>query len=166
LRTPQPYNCLMAVESYHVSDQELWFRCCAGFRIYLVSGQLADSKNFQEIPTAFPRTYRTPGGMLQMFCERILRRNRPMARQTTIKIATESLILLSSSSTRRSWCPICAAEEEMLSLEIARALCSEKSELLEDWLASARVHHARATDGSCLICLRSLVDRLQNKNPT
>jgi hypothetical protein len=40
-----------------------------------------------------------------------------MGKRTTIMIETSSLLILSSRSTVRSWCPKCAAEEQMIVLE-------------------------------------------------
>ena len=44
-----------------------------------------------------------------------------MAKQTKIIIETDSLLILRGQSSRRAWCPLCAAEEEMIALEKHRS---------------------------------------------
>jgi hypothetical protein len=40
-----------------------------------------------------------------------------MAKQTTITIETDSLLILRCRSSRLAWCPLCAAEGEVIALE-------------------------------------------------
>jgi hypothetical protein len=51
----------------------------------------------------------------------------------------------------------------MLTLERASAFYSGESASFVEWLELTDVHRSRAADG-CLICLRSLLDCLRNKN--
>jgi len=53
-----------------------------------------------------------------------------MGKRTTITIETHSLLLLHSRSTVRSWCPKCAAEEQMIALD------NTGERALEQWLNS------------------------------
>ena len=79
-----------------------------------------------------------------------------MGKRTTITIETSSLLILSSRSTVRSWCPKCAAEEQMIAIENT-AECA-----LEQWLSSGELHWSQADSGSRLICLTSLLACVQN----
>jgi hypothetical protein len=63
-----------------------------------------------------------------------------MGKRTTIMIETSSLLILSSRSTVRSWCPKCAAEEQMIALE------NTGERALEQWLNSGELHRSQ-TDG-------------------
>jgi hypothetical protein len=85
-----------------------------------------------------------------------------MGRRTTIKITTESFFFLRSSSSGLIRCPYCASE--MVTLERACALSGQKPGSLEKWLEVAGVHRLKVPDGSWLICLQSLGNRLQSKN--
>jgi hypothetical protein len=85
-----------------------------------------------------------------------------MAKQTTITIETDSLLILRSQSSRRAWCSICAAEGDMIALENARVISNLDRPALEEWLNSGELHRLQAADGSALICLNSLVARMQN----
>ena len=84
-----------------------------------------------------------------------------MAKQTTITIETDSLLILRSQSSRRAWCSICAAEGDMIELENARVISNLDRPALEEWLNSGDLHRLRAADGSALICLNSLLARVQ-----
>jgi hypothetical protein len=89
---------------------------------------------------------------------------RYMAKRMTIRITSEAFLLLRGSSTRIGWCPSCVGESEMLTLERACAFYGGESASFVEWLELTDVHRSRAADGSWLICLRSLLDCLQNKN--
>jgi hypothetical protein len=84
-----------------------------------------------------------------------------MAKQTKITIETDSLLILQCRSSRRAWCPRCAAEGEMIALENAGVISNLEPPALEEWLNSGDLHRSRATDGSTLICLNSLLARVQ-----
>jgi hypothetical protein len=79
-----------------------------------------------------------------------------MGKRTTIMIETSSLLILSSRSTVRSWCPKCAAEEQVIALENTGE-CA-----LEQWLNSGELHRSQTDGGSWLICLNSLLACVQN----
>jgi hypothetical protein len=79
-----------------------------------------------------------------------------MGKRTTITIETSSLLILSSRSTVRSWCPKCAAEQQMIAFE------NTGERALEQWLNSGELHRSQTDGGSWLICLNSLLACVQN----
>jgi hypothetical protein len=85
-----------------------------------------------------------------------------MAKQTKITIETDSLLILRSRNSRRAWCPLCAAEGEMIALESVGVVSNLERPALEEWLNSGKLHRSQATDGSVLVCLNSLLARVQN----
>lgn len=85
-----------------------------------------------------------------------------MTKQTKITIETESLLILRGRTSRRAWCPLCAAEGEMIALENAGVISNLEPPALEEWLNSGELHRSQAGDGSALICLNSLLARVQN----
>jgi hypothetical protein len=84
-----------------------------------------------------------------------------MAKQTRITIETDSLLILRSRSSRRAWCPRCAAEVETIALENAGVVSNLEPPALEEWLNSGELHRLQATDGSTLTCLNSLLAGVQ-----
>jgi hypothetical protein len=85
-----------------------------------------------------------------------------MAKQTKITIETDSLLILRSQTSKRAWCPRCEAEGEMIALENAGVISNLDRPALEEWLNSGNLHRSQAADGSVLICLNSLLARVQN----
>ena len=85
-----------------------------------------------------------------------------MAKQTKITIETDSLLILRSRSSRRAWCPLCAAEGEMIALENVGLVSNLERPALEEWLNAGELHRLQAGDGSVLICLNSLLACVQN----
>jgi hypothetical protein len=63
------------------------------------------------------------------------------------------------------WCPVCAAEAEMIALDKTGTISNLKRPVLEEWLNSAKLHWLQAADGSTLICRNSLLARVRNKKP-
>ena len=84
-----------------------------------------------------------------------------MAKQTKITIETDSLLILRGRNSRRAWCPRCAAEAEMIALERRGVISNLEQPALEEWLNSGELHRSQAADGSTLICLNSLLARVQ-----
>jgi len=84
-----------------------------------------------------------------------------MSKQTKITIETDSLLILRSRSLRRAWCPLCSAESEMIALENVGLVSNLERPALEEWLNSADVHRLESGDGSVLVCLNSLLARVQ-----
>jgi len=87
-----------------------------------------------------------------------------MTKQTTITIETKSLLVLCSRSSRRAWCPVCGVEAEVIVVERG-LLSSQEAPAFDQLLNSGEVHRADAPDGSILICLSSLLNRVQNTKP-
>jgi hypothetical protein len=103
--------------------------------------------------------------MLRTFCKaNPAAKARYMTKRTTIKITSEAFLFLRGSRTQIGWCPACVRESEMLTLERACAFYRGESASFVEWLELTNVHRSRAADGSSLICLRSLLDCLQDKN--
>lgn len=86
-----------------------------------------------------------------------------MAKQTTITIETDSLFILRGQTSNRAWCPLCVAEAEMIEVENLRVVSNLERTGLEEWLNSAELHRSQSPNGSALICLNSLLARVQNK---
>ena len=63
-----------------------------------------------------------------------------MAKQTTITIETDSLLILRGRSSTRAWCPLCAAEVEMIALEDTGVISNLERPALEEWLNSGELH--------------------------
>jgi hypothetical protein len=84
-----------------------------------------------------------------------------MAKQTRITIETDSLLILRGRSSVRAWCSRCAAEVEMIALEDMGVISNLDPPELEEWLNSGELHRLQATGGLALICLNSLLARVQ-----
>jgi hypothetical protein len=84
-----------------------------------------------------------------------------MAKQTRITVETDSLLILRGRSSLRAWCSRCAAEVEMIALEETGVVSNLERPELEEWLNSGELHRLQAGDGSKLICLNSLLARVQ-----
>jgi hypothetical protein len=89
-----------------------------------------------------------------------------MAKQTRITIESSSLLILQGRSSTRSWCSRCAAEVEMIALEDTGVISNLEPPELEDWLNSAKLHRLQTADGSSLLCLNSLLARVQETTTT
>jgi hypothetical protein len=89
-----------------------------------------------------------------------------MAKQTTITIETDSLLILRGRSSRLAWCPLCAAEGEVIALEEVGVISNLDRSALEEWLDSGELHLSQSADGSSLLCLKSLLARVQKTKPS
>lgn len=85
-----------------------------------------------------------------------------MAKQTKITIETDSLFILRGRNSRRTWCPQCAAEREMIALENLGVISNLDRPALQEWLNSGELHRLEKADGSVLICLNSLLAHVRN----
>ena len=79
-----------------------------------------------------------------------------MASQTRITIRHDSLLVLEIRSARRSWCASCAADAEIVSLDLTTTGSEIEKAVLQRCLDSPGLHRFCAPDGSLLICLESL----------
>jgi hypothetical protein len=84
-----------------------------------------------------------------------------MAKQTKITIETDSLLVLRGRDSLRAWCPRCGAEGEMVPLEGVGVISNLEPPEVEAWIASEALHRLRAADGTQLICLNSMLKRVQ-----
>jgi len=84
-----------------------------------------------------------------------------MAKQTKITIETDSLLILRGRSSLRAWCPQCAAEGEMIPVEGVGVISNLEPRALEAWLESEEIHRSQTADSAPLICLNSLLKRVQ-----
>jgi hypothetical protein len=89
-----------------------------------------------------------------------------MAKHTKITIETDSLLVLRGRKALRAWCPQCADETEMIPLEGVGVVSNLSSAEVEGWLESESVHRSQAMDGTSLICLNSLLKRVQHRPPS
>ena len=80
-----------------------------------------------------------------------------MAKQITITIETDSMLILRGKSSRRTWCTECAGEQEMIALENAGVAFDLTQPAVEEWFHTGRIHGSQAPDGRSLICLKSLL---------
>jgi hypothetical protein len=81
-----------------------------------------------------------------------------MAKRTTIRTTTETLLILGSSGTPE--CAVCGGV--MVTLGQGRILCGVGSEQLNRWFESGAVHHSGRAGLSQMVCLPSLLICLQN----
>ena len=84
-----------------------------------------------------------------------------MARRTTIRTTTETLLILGNSGT--PGCPVCGGV--MVTPGQGRMLRGVAIEQLNRWLESGAVHHSDLAGLPHLVCLYSLLNRLQNNSP-
>jgi hypothetical protein len=87
-----------------------------------------------------------------------------MATRTTIRVATESFLILLGSSRTRAWCPDCSADREMFLLEDLRATGLDSAQI-DRWLAMSGAHRVVLPDGSTLFCFEGLLGGVQDANP-
>ena len=85
-----------------------------------------------------------------------------MAKQTRITIETESMLILRGRNSQPLWCPHCGAMAEMIAVENLGVMSNLDQLELEEWLNSEQLHRSQTTHGSELICLNSLLARVQN----
>jgi len=88
-----------------------------------------------------------------------------MARTTTVTIETNSLMVLRARSSMRAWCPQCAGEVEMVSLQNFGVISNLDRSAIEEWLRSGQIHRTEASDGSATVCLNSLLEHSKSGNP-
>jgi len=84
-----------------------------------------------------------------------------MAKHTKITIETDSLLVLRGRKALRAWCPQCAAESEMIPLGGIEVISNLSPAEVEIWLESEAIHRSQPTNGTSLICLNSLLKRVQ-----
>lgn len=89
-----------------------------------------------------------------------------MAKQTKITIETDSLLIVQSRTSRRAWCPQCAAYVEVIALGSVQLIShpepAPNPANLEKWMNSLDLHRFETGNGT-LICLNSLLSRVTSK---
>ena len=80
-----------------------------------------------------------------------------VVKTTRITIETESLVVVHRGKTIVTWCPICCAEAEAMTLESDSLGEDFPSTLLRDLLAAGKLHLWSADGGPDRICLTSLL---------
>jgi hypothetical protein len=96
-----------------------------------------------------------------------------VVKTTRITIETESLLLVRRGKTVVTWCPVCCAQAEAMTLEGDSLGEDIPSTLLRDWLAAGKLHVCSPNGGPAQICLKSLLQcfdsedalRLPTRNP-
>lgn len=83
-----------------------------------------------------------------------------MARRTTIRTTTETLLIVGNSWGR---CPVCGGV--MVTLDQGHILCGVALERLNRLLASGAAHYSNLAGVPYLVCLHSLLICLQSNNP-
>jgi len=84
-----------------------------------------------------------------------------VVKTTRITIETESLLVVRRSKTIVTWCPMCCALAEAMSLEGDSLGEDIHSALLSDWLAAGKLHLWSPDGGPAQICLKSLLQCLE-----
>ena len=84
-----------------------------------------------------------------------------MAKHTKVTVETDSLLILHGRGHLRGWCSQCAAEVELVAMNDAEVVSNLDRLALEQWLNSEELHRLQAADGSALLCLPSLLARVQ-----
>lgn len=80
-----------------------------------------------------------------------------MVKATRITIETESLLIVRRGKTIVTWCPVCCAEVEAMTLESDNLSEEFPSTLLRDWLTAGKLHLWSTGGGPDRICLTSLL---------
>lgn len=82
-----------------------------------------------------------------------------MAKRTRMTIETDWLLVIRGTKSFRAWCPQCGAEAEMIPLNEAAAISNLRSAGVA-WVESPDLHHTKTADGTALICLNSILQRV------
>jgi hypothetical protein len=88
-----------------------------------------------------------------------------MTTRITIRIATQSFLILLGSSRTRAWCPDCSADREVFLVEDDRTTGLD-SEQIRTWLTMSGAHRVTLPDGSTRFCLEGLLGAVQNATHT
>ena len=89
-----------------------------------------------------------------------------MSKETKITIETDSLLILRGRSPLRAWCADCGSVVEMIPLDGIGVISNLTPPEVQAWLQSEDLHHAVAADGAPLICLNSMLKRVQKSTTT
>lgn len=84
-----------------------------------------------------------------------------MARRTKITIETDSLLVIRGRKPMLAWCQQCGAEEEMIPLNDAGMVSNLPAAGVQAWMESPDLHHTKTADGTALVCLNSMLQRVR-----
>lgn len=84
-----------------------------------------------------------------------------MAKHVKITVETDSLLVLRGRMPLRAWCPQCAAEGEMIPLDDVGVVSNLPPAEIQTWIESEALHHTTSADGAPMICLNSMLKRVQ-----
>ena len=80
-----------------------------------------------------------------------------VVKTTRITIETESLLVVRKGKTVVTWCPVCCAQAEAMTLEDGSLGADVPSALLREWLAAGMLHLWSLDCGPAHVCLKSLL---------
>lgn len=83
-----------------------------------------------------------------------------MGRKITITMEATTLGILRGRASMHAWCSRCSAEREVVALDEIRVSNAGREEL-ERWLSSEDLHRLQSSGQSPLVCLHSLLARMQ-----
>jgi len=86
-----------------------------------------------------------------------------MAKQVTITIETNSVVVLRTRTSGRAWCERCGTEGEVVKLGPHNQQGNPGWSVLRQLIARSAVHYEQVSDGSALICLDSLLAFLHHR---
>jgi len=79
-------------------------------------------------------------------------------KRTEITVETEETVILRSpGNVTKGWCPECAANVSLTTLESATAIVNVRADQVRQGIASGHVHSTETPDGRWLVCLSSLL---------
>ena len=84
-----------------------------------------------------------------------------MAKRTRISIETDSLLVLRGRKSLWAWCPQCGADAEMIPLNDVGVVSNLPPAHVQAWIESPDLHHRKTASGIDLICLNSMIKRVQ-----
>jgi hypothetical protein len=86
-----------------------------------------------------------------------------VVKTTRITIETETLLVVRRGNTIMTWCPVCCAQAEAMTLEGESLGEDIPSALLREWLAAGKLHFWSSEGGPAQICLPSLLRCLESQ---
>jgi len=84
-----------------------------------------------------------------------------MARQITITVETDSLLVLRGCKPLRAWCPQCGVETEVIPLDDIGVISNLRPREVQAWIEDGKFHRTLSADGVSLICLNSMLRRVR-----
>jgi hypothetical protein len=84
-----------------------------------------------------------------------------LSKHTKITIETDTLLVLRGRRPLLAFCPACGVEAEMIPIEEAGIVSNLTASEVEAWMQAEDLHRTHAPDGALLLCLSSMVKRLQ-----